>query len=62
MRLPVFPSTKFAVIVRGLGPLWMMVCREQIRSAGVNEKNSYDVGSKFTRGRPFEPCSTVSGV
>jgi hypothetical protein len=30
--------------------------------AEVDEKSYWDVGSKFTRGRPLGPCSTVNGV
>ena len=44
-RLPVFPSTKFAMIVGGRSPLWIMVCRECFCGAGVNEKTSTELGA-----------------
>ena len=39
MRLPVFPNTKFAVIVRGRSPLWMMIAPFKDGAPGLTRKH-----------------------
>ncbi len=60
----VFPCTKSAVEVGGVGPLWGdSSAAAKCRGVGVNKGIAiYFADGIFTRGRPDEPSSTVRDV
>jgi hypothetical protein len=63
----VFPSTKSAVEVKGLGPLWVAIfggAKPAYRRTAtrLGYSASYVLSNSVTRGRPEDVMSTLSGA